>query len=504
MKYIKVNIQELLAALKPSQFRLFKEAILKKEYKKYLDHIFKGHDRLYVPFTPDFTKLKIPVEIENYVSKQNHKIVDYKAGLAENKEGRLAKIGKILNKDEEGKKLLDLFNTSRSGINKKDELLIVISRHPYDIAGMSTGRGRDEPGDSKEGWGWSSCMNLRSGINRHYVHKDIENGTLIAYVINSKDENINKPIARLLIKQYINVENKNDKILFPEEKVYGENVPGFREKVIEWLKTFQTFIGYYQLNPNLYPDGTLYTGEGDKKSNNYNIRKLYYTNYPNDPDAKKDKESFIRMTYYKNNSDDIDAKYDDNSEIRKYYYENHPNDKDAKYDESFIIRQIYYESHYKDKDVIYDPSYIVRENYYKNNLEDKNGKYDTSYVIRQHYYNNNPNDKDAKYDDVLAIRSNYFYNNPNDRDAKYDVAIGIVKQYYKSNNLKFPPDKYHEAMEHIMRDSVEKEKNEKFKISEKHFEEFEKIQLKISKKIEEMKEFRKERFAEIIVEDNED
>ena len=41
------------------------------------------------------------------------------------------------------------------------EYLMVISKHPYDIGGMSTNRS------------WTSCMNLRGGENSNYVPIDI-------------------------------------------------------------------------------------------------------------------------------------------------------------------------------------------------------------------------------------------------------------------------------------------------------------------------------------------
>jgi len=364
MKYTIVNVQKLLAALKPSQFRPFKEAILKQEFKKYLNHIFKGEDRIYLPFEASI-EIEVPKKIEDYLSSQQLEIVDYKSGLAKNKDGKLAKIGKALNKNEDGKKLLDLFNTSRSGVKKKDELLIVISRHPYDIAGMSTGRGRDEPGDSKEGWGWSSCMNLRSGLNRFYVTKDIENGTLIAYIIDSNDKNINKPIARMLLKQYINMDNSSDKILYPSNEVHGIDIPGFRKKIIEWLKTFQEMKGTYSINKNIYPlKEEEYIG-GDKDE------------------------------YFKNNPDKMKEFGD--VDLREKYYYNHPEDKDAKFDDFVGIRMEYYRLFPEDKDAKFDKSYKIRMNYYDvNNWVDPDAGDDEDNSIKEEYFLHYPDDERAE------------------------------------------------------------------------------------------------------------
>lgn len=301
MKYIKVNIQELLAALKPSEFRPFiKEAVLKKEYKRYLDHIFKGKDRIYIPFEHK-EEIKVPKSINNVVTSKGYTIEDYIAGLAKNSKGRLIKIGKLLSQEENSKELLDEFNTSRTNVKNK-EVQIVISRHPYDLAGMSTGRG------------WTSCMNLKES-NSLYIHRDIKYGTLIAYLIEKDDINIKHPISRLSIKQYINTKNPTDLILYPDNKIYPQNIKGFREAIIEWLETFQTLKGTYYRNPKLYIDeeqGPPAVGDGEKWNDNIDIQALYYKNHPEDKGAKFSDHYEIRYDYYyKNNPEDFDYLKDD-------------------------------------------------------------------------------------------------------------------------------------------------------------------------------------------------
>ena len=121
MNFIERKIVKVVAKLKLSQIRPFKDAILKGEFKKYLDHIFKGEDRIYLPFTSN-KEVKVPSTINNYIESKGYSIADYKAGLAVNEKGRLIKIGKLL-KDEPD--LSQQFNSSRSG-SKKDNLMIVI------------------------------------------------------------------------------------------------------------------------------------------------------------------------------------------------------------------------------------------------------------------------------------------------------------------------------------------------------------------------------------------
>jgi len=331
MKYINVPIQ-LISALKPSQFRPFKDLVLKNQFKTYQDHIFKGEDRIYIPLNKE--EIPPPREIKGFLSRRGYSIVDYKMGLAKKENGRLTKIASLLDEDY----LQNMYSKSREG-SKKGNLLIVISRHPYDIAGMSTGRG------------WTSCMNLDNGLYKEYIHKDIENGLIVAYIIDPEDTNIKHPIGRLLLKQYINIRNKNDVILYPDNKIHGTNIPGFRNTIIEWLKSFQSIEGTYQLNLNVYRDGAdLLIGLGEKDSPDLEINRLYYMKNPEDSDAKKSKVDRIRSMYFNNHPDDEDAKYDVNNDIRLNYFLFHPEDKDAKDDIDERIKGIYYDSYPEDTD----------------------------------------------------------------------------------------------------------------------------------------------------------
>lgn len=112
------------------------------------------------------------------------------------------KIGRIIAKDTIPTKrgntpALDIFSNDpirmgksiKSAIHSGD-LWLVISNHAYDIAGMSTNRN------------WTSCMNIFNGINKEYVENDIKYGTLVVYVIDKNDTNINQPYGRVLIKPY--------------------------------------------------------------------------------------------------------------------------------------------------------------------------------------------------------------------------------------------------------------------------------------------------------------
>ena len=105
------------------------------------------------------------------------------------------KIGKLMGNDDPN--LLTFFSNDPIRLSKNilsainaNSLWIVISNHAYDIAGMSTNRD------------WTSCMNIINGDNKWYVGQDIKRGTLIAYIIDKKDTNIEHPYGRILIKPY--------------------------------------------------------------------------------------------------------------------------------------------------------------------------------------------------------------------------------------------------------------------------------------------------------------
>jgi len=186
---------------------------------------------------------------------------DYLDGLATDSRGQKVGIGKLFNMTAEKLKkrggddpehLVQRFeynrryfqedeerNSAISGKNKKR--YIVISKANYDIAGMTTGRS------------WNSCMSLTSGNGQKYVHCDIKEGSLIAYLVNEDDTNIQRPVARLLIKPFISTSNYKD-YLYVAGDTYG-TAPGFSDVVKKMFKEAQPDkSGTYRINRKLYPD----------------------------------------------------------------------------------------------------------------------------------------------------------------------------------------------------------------------------------------------------------
>jgi hypothetical protein len=199
---------------------------------------------------------------EDYLNNKVYKIGDTKNPM---------KIGGLLNKSNPN--LFKKFDVDTERKEWKDkiensnkELKIIISRHPYDLLGMASGRD----------WSDSSCMRLGTtddkvykllgfyenegeGANKDYIFADILSGTLVAYVVKSDDNNINKPLSRLLIKPYINEKNPTDILWVSADNIYGKSIKGFKSSVDNWIGSWQgdDLYGRYCIKGGLYSDGKM-------------------------------------------------------------------------------------------------------------------------------------------------------------------------------------------------------------------------------------------------------
>ena len=181
--------------------------------------------------------------------------VEYKNG-SQNQ----VKIGKILVKEDvkwDGVPAINLFNSDPARLGKDIEeksmsgdLCIIISDHAYDIAGMSYGRS------------WTSCMNIEDGDCKEMVECDIHHGTLVAYLCDTDDANINRPYARFLIKPY-KLQRRGytgfspcQMIYYPERTVYSAYVG--LSPLLRWgeaiCKSLQSGSGLLRKLPWLYED----------------------------------------------------------------------------------------------------------------------------------------------------------------------------------------------------------------------------------------------------------
>jgi hypothetical protein len=235
-----MKIYELLEALKPSEYRKYVKGWDKTKY----EDIFGGKYRIELP-TPDKDRKQIKPDpyLDRELMLMGYEIHDYTAGLAKSlKTGRIIRIGKLITDPDLIKRFAN--DPARSGSNTQNkEYRIIISRHPYDIAGMSTNRG------------WSSCMNINVGSNRKYVAVDVKEGTIIAYLVKRDDNNIERPVARVLIKPFIN--SRKDVALGVNGIVYGTAPPWFANTVVEWANNInksRKLKGIFSLHPDMYND----------------------------------------------------------------------------------------------------------------------------------------------------------------------------------------------------------------------------------------------------------
>ncbi len=208
--------------------------------------VSKRGDRIYIPFNQsEQNNFVYDTEIINYLESNGYKVKDYKTGLCLDKYDRELKIGKVLAKLG-NQELLQKFNTDKGRESKNNvNSYMVFSKHSYDIGGSSTDRG------------WTSCMNLFSGGNARYIIEDVKEGSFVVYLISTNDMNIQKPIARILVKPYVNVDDENDVLYSPTQKIYGTAPDNFLTNVNKILENIQKEkVGIFKFIQTLYKDSS--------------------------------------------------------------------------------------------------------------------------------------------------------------------------------------------------------------------------------------------------------
>ena len=257
--------------------------------------------RIYTDFGPIFkeqrTIIKLqdtqikdiipPEEIIDYLDSLGYVITDYRMGKCvkkgvtgespEESDRRLKheiKIGGMI-KSVEMKKTFDQ-RLSESTL-KNNSRILIISHHPYDIAGMSTDKD------------WTSCMNVRDGFAKETPWRQIEYGGMVCYLMNESDwtrdnDDINKALARIAIKRLI---SDNSAFMFHlENKIYGLNTLAeevnmddiLEAKLEESNKITTKNEDYFKT-----ADDKSYTDSNIKKYRKYRIREEFktFTEYAN-------------------------------------------------------------------------------------------------------------------------------------------------------------------------------------------------------------------------------
>lgn len=230
---------------KPYVKNFKRDGIAAKTIKKFAPKGTKGY-RVYIPIDTSHLVDKTvtaPEAIIEAVAQAGYVIEDYITGIAASPDGKKRiRIGKLIKTNPE---LADIFKKDPARNVFKSDAVCVISCHPYDIAGMSTGRH------------WTSCMNLNDGVYSEHVIQDVVGSTLIAYAIAPNDTNIQNPKARFLIKLASDPKDPSKTIYVLEASHYGASVPGFEVTLKKWLKKVNTGMphGFYKFDEDLYDDG---------------------------------------------------------------------------------------------------------------------------------------------------------------------------------------------------------------------------------------------------------
>ena len=210
-------------------------------------------DRLYFNLEKSGEEFEISSKdkIVSYLNNANYEVVNFKDGLVRKKDDKnITSFGKVLTmlskKDPEARDLLNAYNNEKSVMALGDDYVMVISRHPYDIGGMSTDRA------------WTSCVDLRGEReNKKYIPIDVEKGTIVSYLLNKNDLNIKNPVARISIKPFINKSNEKNVLYGIEQDSvkYGRQHEGYVKKLINVLDIAQEEkTGIFKIDEKLYPD----------------------------------------------------------------------------------------------------------------------------------------------------------------------------------------------------------------------------------------------------------
>lgn len=323
MKKLFVFEKFLTEKLQPSQFRKYVSEFNKDRYKDIFTKYKEKYDgdrnayRIYLPLKSGENEVKN--KIENFLNNNDYEIIDYIKGICKYKSAKnQSTIGKVLTKLNANDLLKSFVEDPRRKAG--NDLLVCISRHPYDIAGSDTDRD------------WTNCMTLSSSItsprlskknkelaelkkeleelkdsgdndkvdklkkeikeikediedrkekgeNVKYLIHDVKEGSLISYLIKKDDKNIQDPIAVLNIKPFFNVKDKTDFVLMSDNRMYGNGTKEFKLTVDNWLeKVNKNKHGNFKLSCKLYNDGRsevkILSDEAYKKNKTSLIRRI--------------------------------------------------------------------------------------------------------------------------------------------------------------------------------------------------------------------------------------
>ena len=454
--------------------------------------------RIAFPYAEDSTEFEIQSILEPY----DFSIKNYKDGLAlDTKSNKEIAIGKALNKiskkEPDAKELLDRYAAikGKGATNKDEDLMIVFSSAKYDIIGMSTGRE------------WRSCMNVIDGGNKNYVKLDIKEGSIVCYLTTIGDTNLKKPLGRVLIKPYLNTENKEDVILYAELRTYGSipNPDKFMDEIDDYMEKTQKLFGTYKRLGCLYNDS-----ERDSVEDKETIQKRAFTKLKDDRILSKEEfialplknkrqyidktltEKYIRLENYeysfasqsqkkeyiekrvKSAYDLTDQQYKDASDnLKKLYIEKLIgrgfNLSEQQYEHSpDNLKQFYVENKVRKGLELSDEQYknasdITKELYIENIFFDEKNNYDLS----NQQYKDTPNDLKQLYI-KKSIEKGSIISNQQYEDSPNDLKQLYIKQAIE-NGYRLSDQQYKDAPINLKKLYIEERVGEYYAISDQQY-----------------------------------
>jgi hypothetical protein len=246
------------------------------------------------------------INYDKYVQEQLQKVKTVKIGQILQRLGN-NELGLAFTSDQKRKDAITTEN---------EQLMVVISRHPYDIAGSDTDRD------------WTNCMTIgtdksnrltklmddlegaadsaerfrlertiqsykRNGSNVKYLIQEVKKGSLISYLIRESDKNIEKPLGVLNIKPYPSLDG-SEILLKPSRKSYGVFRPEFNKTVIKVLDEYfnsKLKSKMFKIDPKVYSDteaGAMVTKLGDMNIDELKQYSKYFGIKPENIEVESD------------------------------------------------------------------------------------------------------------------------------------------------------------------------------------------------------------------------
>lgn len=272
----------MLEALSDEQTKLAKkwakDNTASREIENVHDGVFGGKDvdKVTIPLERaprDHSSNPIHNTIKKHLEPHGYSMGDYDKGTVTDKHGRETSVGKALGRTKAEPSLMQKFNNDPSRQSTHAHSTgksITISRHPLDVAGMSTGRKWDKTSCMRIGVNGTTDCDV--GSNRKFIKSDMQHGTLAAYVHDNDDKQLDNPQSRVLLKRHDSVDYNDKPIFRPENRIYGDQNDDIKHTVNKWAEKHYPSKddGIYIKHPSLYNDDgkTIHSSEQGKRKFN--------------------------------------------------------------------------------------------------------------------------------------------------------------------------------------------------------------------------------------------